>query len=283
MELSDAAIVERVLAGDGDAYALLVARYRDRYVDSRCTCSAVGRMRRRRCRMPSSVDTGRSRGRGSEEEVRVLADADPHQPVSYDGCGRRARRERDVRERRGRHAECAPNHPADQRAWREEIQRALEQIDRFSGGILAQHVEDRSYEEIAELTGVGVSALKMRVKRACDRLRDRFRRYTVSELDDLMIARVARELRKPERIDPAFDGRVMAEIRAGVPRRKDARMAVARPSAVVPALQSALRARRRDGRGDAARSLAWRCAVSDGANTEPRCDRAGDGHASGGP
>jgi hypothetical protein len=37
----------------------------------------------------------------------------------------------------------------------------------------------------------------------------------VSELDDLMIARVARELRKPERIDPSFDRRVMAEIRAG--------------------------------------------------------------------
>ena len=37
----------------------------------------------------------------------------------------------------------------------------------------------------------------------------------MSELDDLMIARIARELRKPERIDPAFDARVMAEIRAG--------------------------------------------------------------------
>jgi hypothetical protein len=37
----------------------------------------------------------------------------------------------------------------------------------------------------------------------------------VSELDDLMIARIARELKKPERIDPAFDARVMAEIRAG--------------------------------------------------------------------
>ena len=37
----------------------------------------------------------------------------------------------------------------------------------------------------------------------------------MSELDDLMIARIARELRKPERIDPAFDRRVMAEIHAG--------------------------------------------------------------------
>ena len=36
----------------------------------------------------------------------------------------------------------------------------------------------------------------------------------MSEHDDLMIARITRELRKPERIDPAFDGRVMAEIRA---------------------------------------------------------------------
>lgn len=37
----------------------------------------------------------------------------------------------------------------------------------------------------------------------------------MSELDDLMIARIARELRKPEQIDPSFDRRVMAEIRAG--------------------------------------------------------------------
>ena len=34
-----------------------------------------------------------------------------------------------------------------------------------------KHVEDLSYEEMAELTGAGVSALKMRVKRACEQLR----------------------------------------------------------------------------------------------------------------
>lgn len=32
--------------------------------------------------------------------------------------------------------------------------------------------------------------------------------------EDLMVARIARELKKPERIDPSFDARVMAEIRA---------------------------------------------------------------------
>jgi len=36
---------------------------------------------------------------------------------------------------------------------------------------LLKHVEELSYEEIAEITGVSISALKMRVKRACDALR----------------------------------------------------------------------------------------------------------------
>lgn len=37
---------------------------------------------------------------------------------------------------------------------------------------LLKHVEELSYDEMAELTGISVSALKMRVKRACDELRD---------------------------------------------------------------------------------------------------------------
>jgi RNA polymerase sigma-70 factor (ECF subfamily) len=61
---------------------------------------------------------------------------------------------------------------ADDSAWREEIDRALvllpaDQREAF----LLHHVEGYSYDEMAGLTGTGVSALKMRVKRACDRLR----------------------------------------------------------------------------------------------------------------
>ena len=53
------------------------------------------------------------------------------------------------------------------------IERALgmlpvEQREAF----LLKHVEEMSYEEISAMTGVSVSALKMRVKRACDMLRD---------------------------------------------------------------------------------------------------------------
>jgi RNA polymerase sigma-70 factor (ECF subfamily) len=37
---------------------------------------------------------------------------------------------------------------------------------------LLKHVEELSYDEMAAVTGLSVSALKMRVKRACDALRD---------------------------------------------------------------------------------------------------------------
>jgi len=37
---------------------------------------------------------------------------------------------------------------------------------------LLKYVEEMRYEEIAGMTGASVSALKMRVKRACDTLRD---------------------------------------------------------------------------------------------------------------
>jgi RNA polymerase sigma-70 factor, ECF subfamily len=55
---------------------------------------------------------------------------------------------------------------------RETIERAMRALDGDQReAFLLKHVEDLSYDEMAEVTGVGVSALKMRVKRACDRLR----------------------------------------------------------------------------------------------------------------
>jgi RNA polymerase sigma-70 factor, ECF subfamily len=59
-------------------------------------------------------------------------------------------------------------------AWREEISLALaslppEQREAF----LMRHVEDLTYDDMAVATGAGISALKMRVKRACDALRRR--------------------------------------------------------------------------------------------------------------
>jgi RNA polymerase sigma-70 factor, ECF subfamily len=72
-----------------------------------------------------------------------------------------------------------PDRPSEGRhdmaiAWRDEINLALaalppDQREAF----LMRHVEDLSYEDMAVATGAGISALKMRVKRACDSLRVR--------------------------------------------------------------------------------------------------------------
>lgn len=57
-------------------------------------------------------------------------------------------------------------------ALRDAIERALARIDPAQReAFLLKHVEMLSYEEMAAVTGAGVSALKMRVQRACDRLR----------------------------------------------------------------------------------------------------------------
>ena len=54
-----------------------------------------------------------------------------------------------------------------------ELGRALEQLPvEQREAFVLKHVEGASYEEMAELTGAGVSALKMRVHRACARLRE---------------------------------------------------------------------------------------------------------------
>jgi RNA polymerase sigma-70 factor (ECF subfamily) len=70
-----------------------------------------------------------------------------------------------------------PDRPASRQhdvaiAWRDEIERALRTlpVDQREA-FLMHHVEALSYEDMAVATGAGVSALKMRVKRACDALR----------------------------------------------------------------------------------------------------------------
>jgi len=60
---------------------------------------------------------------------------------------------------------------ADRLDWTDAVDRALARLaPDYREAFLLKHVEDLEYEEIAELTGAGVSALKMRVKRAREQL-----------------------------------------------------------------------------------------------------------------
>lgn len=95
-----------------------------------------------------------------------------------------ANRCRSLMEKRRRHAVViqygevpergGPPAAENEKDWTEEVYRILatlpiEQKEAF----LLRHVEDMAYEDIAAVTGVGLSALRMRVKRACDVLRAR--------------------------------------------------------------------------------------------------------------
>ena len=60
----------------------------------------------------------------------------------------------------------------EQRERAAELRHALAQLGpEQREAVVLRFGEEMSYEEMAALTGVGVSALKMRVQRACARLR----------------------------------------------------------------------------------------------------------------
>jgi RNA polymerase sigma-70 factor (ECF subfamily) len=168
---SDAAIISRVLDGDVEAYGALVARYRERY--ARFAVHMLGErddaeeaLQDAFVRAYRSLGQCADPGRFDSWLFRILANR------CRTAGARRARRARTfVRDDVALGAASA-EHPAERREWREEIRRALGRLEpEQREAFLLKHVEDLSYEEMAALTGAGVSALKMRVKRACDRLR----------------------------------------------------------------------------------------------------------------
>ena len=167
-----AAVVRQVLAGDVEAYATLVARYRPqlgRYAmqmlgnrddaeDAVQDAFARAYRSLARCREPARfgawlfrivVNRCRTTGarRARRDQLFTTADISAFPEPRTD----------DVMERR---------------AWREEIHSALQRLSpEQREAFLLRYVEDLGYEEMAELTGASVSALKMRAMRACERLR----------------------------------------------------------------------------------------------------------------
>ncbi len=171
----DAADVRRVLGGDVDAYAALVGRYYDQ-----CARYAVRMLGNRDdaedALQATFLRAYRALGRYQERDkfsawlYRILV----NQCRSL--AARRSQHERVfVRE------EAVLLNAPDERegGWTGEdeefVQRVLGELDPLlREAFLLKYIEELSYEEMAALTGVGVSALKMRVKRACDRLRERW-------------------------------------------------------------------------------------------------------------
>jgi RNA polymerase sigma-70 factor (ECF subfamily) len=175
--LDDAAIVRRVLAGDADAYGLIVERYYDRY--ARFAVHMVGnREDAEEALQDAFLRAYRALGRYEEREkfggwlLRIVVNE------CRTVAARRRRLDRlfpDVGD--GEWLAAAGGVPADRAAdcagLREELERALARLPAEQReALLLKYAEELSYDEIAAATGAGTSALKMRVKRACERLRE---------------------------------------------------------------------------------------------------------------
>lgn len=169
---TDAELVAAASSGDVDAFAMLSRRYRDAY--TRFAIRMVGNrdeaedvLQSAFIRAFRALRSCRDPARFSAWLYRIVANECRTYVV------RRARRERRIVRDEVAFEAAGVDPAVDARETLEDVEYALAQLDVDQReAFLMKHVEDLSYEEMADITGVGVSALKMRVKRACARLRE---------------------------------------------------------------------------------------------------------------
>ena len=172
---SDALIVRRVLDGDTEAFALLVRRYSDRC--ARCATRIVGNREDAEeavqdafVRAYAALGEYRERDRFYAWLFRILI----NQCRSV--VARSARRERTFPDLEPDAGGDMPSTASfaldDQLADRDRLERALAALVPEQREAVVLHLgEELTYEEMAEATGAGVSAMKMRVARGVVRLR----------------------------------------------------------------------------------------------------------------
>ena len=169
---SDSIVVQRVIAGDVEAFALLVDRHHGRL--ARYAFHLLGSdAEAEEAVQDSFVRAYRSLATYKEQELfgawimRILVNR----------C-----RTRLVRERRREETAAAwlrendepfePFEPSDHFATRDELSIALAQLPAEQReAVVLRYADELGYDEISSITGAGISALKMRVKRGCERLR----------------------------------------------------------------------------------------------------------------
>ena len=175
---SDGALVGAVLAGDVEAFTELVRRHQDaqfrfavRMLGDRDDADDV--LQSALVRAFRALDSCREPARFGAwlrqivmNECRTFLSA------------RTKREERFSREEAGLEQVEDPGENEDPFAL-QRIERALAQLNtEHREAFLLKYVDELSYDEMAESTGAGVSALKMRVKRACEQLREQLEGVT---------------------------------------------------------------------------------------------------------
>jgi RNA polymerase sigma-70 factor, ECF subfamily len=168
---SDGALIAAVLAGDTDAFAGLVRRYQHVYY--RFAVRMLGShddaddaLQSAFVRAYRSLSSCRDPNRFAAWFYQIVLNECRTLAVS------RQRRENRFVDIAGATEPAAVAGEAHEREELEHIQRVLDRLDPDQReAFVLRHVEELEYEEMSALTGASVSALKMRVKRARDRMK----------------------------------------------------------------------------------------------------------------
>jgi RNA polymerase sigma-70 factor (ECF subfamily) len=182
MEHSDGTLVRRVLDGDVDAYAPLIRRYRARF--ARYALHMLGnREDAEEALQDAFVRAWRALGSCRDPErfdawlFRILANR-----CRTRGARRRSYESTFVRDDDAVRRAARQDQGEEEPGWSLAMDRALAALDPDQReAFLLKYVDELSYEEMAQFTGIGISALKMRVKRAADRLRDLLQERTYAD------------------------------------------------------------------------------------------------------
>ena len=180
--MTDAMLVRRVLDGDTAAFTTLVDRHA-----AACTRFATRMLGNREDAEDATQETFlrayRSLARYEERQAfrtwlfQILINRCRTAAV------RRERRHRMFLVDDNAVASASVRPAAEASDLRAELRRVVDALDPDQReAFLLKHVEQLSYDEMAAATGVGVSALKMRVKRACDRMQWMLREGEASDV-----------------------------------------------------------------------------------------------------
>lgn len=165
---SDQDVISRVLAGDRESFALLIGRYSDplyRHALGMTGSPDVAEDILQTSFIKAYHHLGEVRGRFDAWLFRIVAN----------GCKdwlkniRRTHLSYDEDDQPSSYA--TPDEDLDRTELRQDLDAALAQLAPYlREAFIMKHVEGRSYEEMADLLGTTVGALKMRVHRAREAL-----------------------------------------------------------------------------------------------------------------
>ena len=167
--LSDGDLASRIRRGDLDAFAILIDRYQGQFV------------RYARYMLGNREDAEEAVQDAFVRAHRAMDQCDPDRlgawlyRILVNRCRTAARRRlwwtKGATGLDAAHEIAAE--PGSDLIWREELNRALAELPtKYREAFLLKHVDEMTYHEMSGVTGASVPALKMRVNRACEQLRN---------------------------------------------------------------------------------------------------------------